>query len=55
MIYANNSSIKNYPEGKLLNSLLHGSLDFHNDENQNILKQAINYLIKSERFNNNLF
>ena len=55
MIYANNSSIKNYPEGKLLSTLLYGSLDFNNDKNQNILKQTIKYLIAFERFSSPLF
>lgn len=46
-VYVFHSSIKNYPEGKLLNTLLYGSLEFNNYKNQNILKQAIKYLIKS--------
>ena len=40
-IYAIDWSIKNYPEGKLSNTLLYGPLDFNNDKNQNILKQTI--------------
>ena len=54
-IYAIDSSTKTYPEGKLLNNLLYVSLGFNNDRNQNILKQTIKYLIRSERFNSPLF
>ena len=54
-IYAIDSSIKNYPEEKLLNTLLYGSLDFKNDKNQSILKQTIKYFIRSERFSSPLF
>ena len=54
-IYATDSSIKNYPEEKLLNTLLYGSLDFKNDKNQSILKQTIKYFIRSERFSSPLF
>ena len=43
-IYAIDSSIKNYLEEKLSNTLLHGSLDFNNDENQNVLNQTIKCL-----------
>ena len=32
--YSIDSSIKNYPQEKLLNILLYGSLDFNNDKNQ---------------------
>ena len=54
-IYAIDSSIKKFTEEKLSNTFLYGSLDFNNDKNQNILKQAIKYFIKSERFNDPLF
>ena len=43
--------MKNYPEEKLLNTLLYGSLDFDDGKNQNILKQTIRYLVRFERFN----
>ena len=47
--------MKNYPKEKLLNTLLYGSLDFNNGKNQNILKQTVTYLVRSEHFNNPLF
>ena len=54
-LYTIDLSINDYPEEKKLNFLLYGSLDFNNDKNQNILKQTIKNLIRSERFTSSLF
>ena len=40
-ICAINSSISDFPENKLLNTLLYGSEDFNNDTNQKILKSTM--------------
>ena len=50
-----NSSISDFPENKLLNTLLYGSEDFNNDTNQKILKSTTRYLVVSDRFNCPLF
>ena len=55
VICAINSSISDFPENKLLNTLLYGSEDFNNDTNQKILKSTIRYLVVSDRFNCPLF
>ena len=54
-ICAINSSISDFPENKLLNTLLCGSEDFNNDTNQKILKPTIRYLVVFDRFNCPLF
>ena len=54
-ICAINSSISDFPENKLLNTLLYGSEDFNNDANQKILKSTIRYLVVSDHFNCPLF
>lgn len=46
-IYVIDLSIKNFPEEKVSNTLQYGSLDFNNYKNQNFLKQATKYLIKT--------
>ena len=46
-MYVTDLSIKNFPQEKLSNTLHHGSLDFNNFKNQNFLKQATKYLVKT--------
>ena len=54
-ICAINSSISDFPENKLLNTLLYGFEDFNNDTNQKLLKSTIRYLVVSDRFSCPLF
>ena len=54
-ICAINSSISDFPENKLLNTLSYGSEDLNNDTNQKNLKSTRRYLVVSDRFNCPLF
>ena len=54
-IYAVASSLKNYPDEKLLNLFLYGSKHFTVKTNQSILKSTMKLLKSSERFDDPLF
>ena len=54
-VYILNPSLKNYCNEKLLNIFLYGSEDFNCNMNKKILKAAIKFLERSQRFNGPLF
>ena len=54
-MYTVDSSLTNYPDEKLLNTLLYGSEYFSVKTNQSILMSTIKFLKSSERFDDPLF
>ena len=46
------SQTNNYPNKKKIEILLYGSVKLSDEENNNILKESINYIIKTKRFEN---
>ena len=54
-IYTVASSLKNYPDEKLLNILLYGSAYFSVKTNQSFLNSTVKFLKNSERVHNPLF
>ena len=54
-IYTAASSLTNYPDENLLNIFLYGSEYFTVKTNQSVLKSAIKFLKRFERFDDQLF